>query len=394
MNDLSLDSDGVEADRDEVDEESLKCAFQCEYHQESSVSVGLERVCVLHMTRVGDKVCTVLDTGCVSVHTLESLGKVHTMKGHTGAVTGVASSVTCNSLVYTSSSDQTVRVWDLREGRTVRTLRDTSDPGKASGPPSKAGRPLSCVSVSYNGNNVVAGTDQVGVDSYLLFWDTRQPSKLSGGYWESHSDDITSVEFHPTMEHTLASGSTDGQVNVFDISQSDEDEALVTSHNTEDSVAGLKWYNRSKHGQQQLAVVTHTESLQLWNTESEGPHTVLTRADLCHGIRRTAAEHVYVGGVHARTGEDGLVVLAGSSYAPSPCLRLALVKNKKAKPLGDLVTAGASTVRCSLLLEDGGLLTGGEDGVIRLWKEGNLAVEGKADGGKIVNKASNRDKPY
>ena len=53
---------------------------------------------------------------------------------------------------------------------------------------------------------------QVGLDSYLLFWDIRKPSVLQGGYWQSHGDDITAVQFHPTKSSTLASGSTDGQV--------------------------------------------------------------------------------------------------------------------------------------------------------------------------------------
>ena len=237
----------------------------------------------------------------------------------------------------------------------------------------------------------------MGVDSFLLFWDTRQPGKLQGGYWESHSDDVTSLEFHPNHPNTLASGSTDGQVNIFDVSQPDEDSALVTSHQTEDSVARLCWYSR-KGLDQQLAIGTHTEELQLWSTEAEGPHTVLTRAQLCHGIRRSAPEHCYMAGFHQREGgeEEGLVVVAGSSYTPDPCLRLAMVKNKKAKPLAMLkrkAGGGCGVARCSLQIQGTtSLVTGGEDGVVRLWGEGDGGLVSET--GKLVNKSKVRDKPY
>ena len=235
----------------------------------------------------------------------------------------------------------------------------------------------------------------MGVDSFLLFWDTRQPGKIQGGYWESHSDDVTSLEFHPNHPSTLASGSTDGQVNIFDVSQPDEDAALVTSHQTEDSVARLCWYSR-KGQDQQLAIATHTEELQLWSTEAEGPHTMLSRSALCHGIRRSATEHCYMAGFHQRGEEEGLVVVAGSSYSPDPCLRLALVKNKKAKPLGILkrkAGGGYGVARCSLNIQGtNSLVTGGEDGVVRLWGEGGSDLV--SESGKLVNKSKVRDKPY
>lgn len=72
-------------------------------------------------------------------------------------------------------------------------------------------------------------------DSYLLFWDTRS-SKLFGAYWESHSDDVTSINFHPNHVHSLTSGSTDGLLNVFNLLESAEEDALQYSFNTDSSV--------------------------------------------------------------------------------------------------------------------------------------------------------------
>lgn len=49
-------------------------------------------------------------------------------------------------------------------------------------------------------------------------------------------DDITCLTFHPAKRNVLASGSTDGLMNMFDLIQSSEDLALTCSLNTESSV--------------------------------------------------------------------------------------------------------------------------------------------------------------
>lgn len=78
-----------------------------------------------------------------------------------------------------------------------------------------------------------------------MFWDVRynkkkmskeQKSHPIGGYWESHTDDITCLVFHSVKPNVLASGSTDGLINVFDLAQPSEDAALTYTLNTESSV--------------------------------------------------------------------------------------------------------------------------------------------------------------
>ena len=51
--------------------------------------------------------------------------------------------------------------------------------------------------------------------------------------------------FHPEDENKLATGGTDGLINVFDVSQATEDDALITSMNTESSIQTLIWYKVS-----------------------------------------------------------------------------------------------------------------------------------------------------
>lgn len=46
--------------------------------------------------------------------------------------------------------------------------------------------------VSHNGRVLCAGSQVVEDDAYLVFWDQRLTKPL-GGYWNSHTDDITQV---------------------------------------------------------------------------------------------------------------------------------------------------------------------------------------------------------
>jgi len=54
-------------------------------------------------------------------------------------------------------------------------------------------KPLSCFDVSCDGRFLVAGTDVLKDDAFLLFWDVRT-TKLLGGYWDTHQGDITQVK--------------------------------------------------------------------------------------------------------------------------------------------------------------------------------------------------------
>lgn len=75
---------------------------------------------------------------------------------------------------------------------------------------------------------------------HLYFFRDLRTSKLVGGYWESHNGDVTQVAFHDQHPTTIATGSTDGLINIFDISQNDEDDALLTTLNTESSVVSIR----------------------------------------------------------------------------------------------------------------------------------------------------------
>jgi hypothetical protein len=53
-------------------------------------------------------------------------------------------------------------------------------------------KPLSDFDIACNKLFICGGTELIENDAFLLFWDVRS-TNLLGGYWESHTDDITQV---------------------------------------------------------------------------------------------------------------------------------------------------------------------------------------------------------
>ena len=127
--------------------------------------------------------CWVDDEGSVSVQKLEKLDTSTFSCKCKDNVTGLA---TLDNDKVIISNTENVQVWDTRSCSSVAslTLSDTKNKKKN----------FNCVAVNKTGL-VVAGTEQVKDESFLMFWDLRQSGRLQGGYWESHCDDITSVSF-------------------------------------------------------------------------------------------------------------------------------------------------------------------------------------------------------
>ena len=120
---------------------------------------------------------------------------------------------------------------------------------------------------------------------------------------------------------------------------------------------------------------------------------------MSRAMRRKVSSHVYSAGVHVSQ-QGHVSVLAGSRDVTSPCLRLlTLSDNGKLEAAAELARPGPS-VRCSILLEaeteDTSYLTGGEDGVLRLWRRsGGQSEAGERPGGKMGgHEARERNKPY
>ena len=184
-----------------------------------------------------------LNTSKVTICDTTKLSEAASFKAHEGDLSGLKFSSENINYIYTSSPQECIKLWDTRDYKTpARRFIDSSTPCEnGSGSASIPKKPLICFDVNRSDEFIAAGTEQVVKDAFLLFWDVGS-GKMLGGYWESYGDDVTTVAFHPEDNDKMATGGTDGLINVFDVSQPTEDDALVTSINTESSIRDITWY--------------------------------------------------------------------------------------------------------------------------------------------------------
>ncbi|XP_031729095.1 WD repeat-containing protein 89 [Anarrhichthys ocellatus] len=297
----------------------------------------------------------------IHLHNKDTLNLVGEYRGHSGPLCGVVFSHASPDLLYSGSADGTVRGWDVRRPGTQAAQVFKSDPSH-----SYCSFDLSC------GDTLLCGgTEQVNKeDSFLVFWDVRKPGGgLLGVYSESHSDDITQVRFHPRENDRLASGSTDGLVNVFDLSRGAEEEALLLTCNSDSSAGSVCW---SGADYTQLLCLSHDEGLHLWDLgklDTDEPLTVFSTSD-ARGLPLMAdggAVDYLVGGRWLEEAQK-LLVVGGMNGGD---LHLMECDGGGLRLLRTLEGGHASTVRCFLWDAAGeALVTGGEDAQLLLWKPG------------------------
>ncbi|KTF73840.1 hypothetical protein cypCar_00033196 [Cyprinus carpio] len=310
----------------------------------------------------------------VHLHSRETLRLVGDFQGHTAPVCGVRFSHLSPHLLFTGSADGTVRCWDVR-----RPGSDAAQVFRSDSTHSYCSFDVSC-----SDRVLCAGTEQVGEDSFLVFWDARmvhegsQMGGLLGVYSESHSDDITTVKFHPRQADRLASGATDGLVNVFDLSLGGEDDALVTTCNCNSSASSLCWTGKDLD---QLLCLTHDEGLHLWDVarpDSDDTLTLLSSADARTLVQLPdgASLEYFVGGTWL-SDEERILLVGGSNHGE---LHLLDCSGHGLRFIKSLKGGHSATVRCfqwDVISQS--LLTGGEDGQLLQWKAGaeEISVEKK-----------------
>lgn len=121
---------------------------------------------------------------------------------------------------------------------------------------------------------VAVGHELQSVDAPIYVYDLRSPAAPILTYDQSHSDDVTFLQFFPatgtaspSTAPILASGSTDGLMTVYDLSKgADEDDAVLSATNTGSSLARGGWLMSS--GDTSAAVdgmdAASSLSAQLW----------------------------------------------------------------------------------------------------------------------------------
>lgn len=108
---------------------------------------------------------------------------------------------------------------------------------------------------------IAAGTVLAGDDTSIHFWDARKPTVPIFSHTSTHSDDITSLHFHPTESDRLLSASSDGLLSITNSAEKDEDEAIEHVANWGCSVAQAGWYHDG------VWAASDMETFSLWTSE-------------------------------------------------------------------------------------------------------------------------------
>ncbi|KAJ5676789.1 uncharacterized protein N7477_002422 [Penicillium maclennaniae] len=287
-----------------------------------------------------------------------------------------------SQLLVTGGREGKVKVWDVRSGNAVVELETARN------------APVLSVACNPETNSIVAGTELVSSQAVVAFWDIRSPQAPRLQYVESHNDDITELQYHPTRSNILLSGSTDGLVNIYDTTVTDEDEALVQVIN---------------HGSVHHAgFLSERTIFALSHDEHFSVHPATDPDDATQGPEPVHFDDVreplgceYV--AQLCIGSQGPYIAAGNKIDQ----RLDLVPLVSSPSwqfdkdnLWRLPGAHGEEVVRSIYLDEQSqsVFTGGEDGYVRAWKPaGGEESQGQAGSGKTSRKdkkQKDRFKPY
>ncbi|KAJ9087697.1 Ribosome assembly protein rrb1, variant 3 [Entomophthora muscae] len=172
--------------------------------------------------------------------------------GHQSSVEDLQWSPVQKNIFASCSADKTVRIWDIRAKKRAHVTFTAHD------------EDVNVISWNRNVSHLLAsGSD----DGTFSIWDLRSLKVVSGGkpapvaHFKWHTAPITSIEWHPTDESTLAVAGADDQVTQWDLSveQDDEDPAhaalkqangavippqLLFSHQGQTNIKEIHWHRQ------------------------------------------------------------------------------------------------------------------------------------------------------
>ncbi|TGO12688.1 hypothetical protein BTUL_0084g00470 [Botrytis tulipae] len=274
----------------------------------------------------------------------------------------VNSDVTCLKTI--GNGDISIVVTAGRDGKVC--LIDPRTAGKVGEVQSDQGAPILSLACS-NTNGIAAGTELTNHQATVSIWDARSLAAPIVQYVESHSDDVTELQFHPTQQSLLLSGSTDGLVNIYNITISEEEEALHQTINHGHSIHHANFLSETD-----IFALSHDEKFSMYELVTNPEEGVEEPAPVVYGDMRENLGGEYVANVLCRP--DGGAVLGTGRHSKND---FDLIQLKKGKPWvfapETKVTLdgahGSEIVRSFCFLDSHrAVLTAGEDGQIKSWR--------------------------
>ncbi|ODV75298.1 uncharacterized protein CYBJADRAFT_117563, partial [Cyberlindnera jadinii NRRL Y-1542] len=271
-----------------------------------------------------------------------SFTSIRTIKAHDCSIKR-ARSIDGNDLVGTAGEDG-IKIFDLRQQGDKAVMSFHNE------------RNIPFLSLDAKAHLLAGGTELKQQDSELYIWDLRSTGVVRS-FVDSHHDDITELRFHPTDDTFLLSGSTDGYVNIYDLTIPEEDDSLYQVINFA-SIHSAGWLSANR-----IYTLSHMETFAIHELNDRSDSNVEPQP-LEFGDVRDKWECEYVVDVYPGFIAKGSNSRFIASLCPFRDEQIDLI-NKV-----DLNSAhGEEVVRTVYCPPNSDLIyTGGEDGCVKVWR--------------------------
>eukprot|EP01116_Phalansterium_solitarium_P013450 TRINITY_DN30813_c0_g1_i1.p1 TRINITY_DN30813_c0_g1~~TRINITY_DN30813_c0_g1_i1.p1 ORF type:complete len:295 (-),score=87.57 TRINITY_DN30813_c0_g1_i1:23-907(-) len=281
------------------------------------------------------------------------------MEGHQLTTNEVAFAHTHPDVLFSCSSDRTIRLWDIRD--------------RKSGPAYSGRKDFYSISLNSTDTQLASGNS-----GSICVWDLRSTEQLRN-YPNFHMDDITQVRHHPVHHAQLYTASVDGTVCVFDTDCNDEDDAMISGMSVDgDSISRIDFFGPSAEF---FSCITNTERMTLWSAEGS---RIADFGDKRQALSSDAFTVEYMIGCKYDPLAQQLLLFVGNHDGG---LAVAQVTPDDIRMLSVLSGGHSNTVRSiELFPQTGKLITAGEEARICFWD--NSATAPAQDAPATPKKAS------
>jgi len=209
--------------------------------------------------------------------------------------------------------------------------------------------------VASNGTWIAAGARE----GEVYIWDiqTGKPFMV----FDMHTDDVTSLQFHPGNPEILFTASEDGLINQHNITTDDPEETLETAFNIEQPISRFGFFGPEGEF---LYVLSNVETLSLWTIEDGERISDFSnaRADLSKAID---APVDYLVDCVFEPSSNRLFLVGGQNNG---VMVLFHVNADELQPVRGLANGHRGKVRdFSAIWSDGFFLSAGEDSRLSAW---------------------------
>ncbi|GMM38261.1 hypothetical protein DASC09_056000 [Saccharomycopsis crataegensis] len=269
-----------------------------------------------------------------------------------------------DSTIATCSTDA-VKVWNIDSPTPQSPSYELSDP-----------KGIAFLSLAYSplSGYLAAGTELKSSDAHIHLWDLNNQGKLVRSLVETQHDDVTALAFHPTNKKLLLSGSTDGCINVFDLSQELEDDCLYQVVEFA-SIHSAGWLTSTR-----IFGLTHMETFGVAELNDMTVEAAIEPKPLEFGDIREKWGCEYVVDLYVESSSKGRGYVACGSINDKNQVKLVRFAKEKLKMSKSVIIDrphGEEIARCVLVSakHPNLVFTGGEDGKINVWEMSSPLTE-------------------